>query len=54
MPDTLHTGKTILVGTHEDHGHDDHHDGHEHHEQSFISKYIFSQDRKSTRLNSSH
>ncbi|MBK6609558.1 MAG: cbb3-type cytochrome c oxidase subunit I [Sphingobacteriales bacterium] len=46
MPDTLHTGKTILVGTHEDHGHDDHHDGHEHHEQSFISKYIFSQDHK--------
>ncbi|MDQ6815099.1 MAG: cytochrome c oxidase subunit I, partial [Bacteroidota bacterium] len=31
------------VGTHEEHGHD--HGGHHHHE-TFITKYIFSQDHK--------
>lgn len=28
------------------HGHDEHHDGHHHHEETFISKYIFSMDHK--------
>ena len=32
--------------THEAHGHHDSHDHHDHHEESFVSKYIFSQDHK--------
>jgi len=32
-------------GHHEAHGHHDHHD-HGHHEESFVSKYIFSEDHK--------
>jgi cytochrome c oxidase subunit 1 len=35
--------------THEEHGHHDshgHHEAHGHHEESFVSKYIFSQDHK--------
>ena len=32
--------------THDTHGHHDAHDHHDHHEETFISKYIFSQDHK--------
>jgi cytochrome c oxidase subunit 1 len=32
--------------THDTHGHHDSHDHHDHHEESFVSKYIFSQDHK--------
>jgi len=33
--------------SHEEHGHDDHHDDHHHeHKETFITKYIFSQDHK--------
>ena len=31
---------------HEAHGHHDSHDHHDHHHESFVSKYIFSQDHK--------
>ena len=32
--------------THDNHGHHSAHDHHDHHEESFVSKYIFSQDHK--------
>ena len=32
--------------THDTHGHHDAHDHHDHHEETFISKYVFSQDHK--------
>jgi len=32
--------------THDTHGHHDSHDHHDHHEETFISKYVFSQDHK--------
>jgi len=32
--------------THDTHGHHDAHAHHDHHEETFISKYIFSQDHK--------
>jgi cytochrome c oxidase subunit 1 len=32
--------------THDTHGHHDSHEHHDHHEESFVSKYIFSQDHK--------
>lgn len=36
-----------MHGTHDSHAHDAHHDhGHHHHKESFITKYIFSQDHK--------
>ena len=36
----------ITHDTHDTHGHHDAHDHHDHHEETFISKYIFSQDHK--------
>ncbi len=41
----LNTPQSAEVHTHHSHGHAHHHDGH-HHEQSFITKYIFSTDHK--------
>ncbi len=38
------TSTQTAVHTHTDHGHDDHHEGH--HKETFITKYIFSQDHK--------
>ena len=36
----------ITHDTHDTHGHHDSHDHHDHHEETFISKYVFSQDHK--------
>jgi len=45
MSDTTIHGQEGSVTTHETQGHDAHHE-HHHHEESFISKYVFSQDHK--------
>lgn len=44
---TLHSQQEVVLHPAVEHGHDGHgHDGHAHHHETFITKYIFSQDHK--------
>jgi cytochrome c oxidase subunit 1 len=45
MSEATIQGQSAIGTVAHDHGHADHHD-HQHHEESFISKYVFSQDHK--------
>ena len=45
MSEATIQGQSAIGKVAHDHGHADHHD-HQHHEESFISKYVFSQDHK--------
>jgi cytochrome c oxidase subunit 1 len=45
MSEATIQGQSAIGAVAHDHGHAGHHD-HHHHEESFISKYVFSQDHK--------
>jgi cytochrome c oxidase subunit 1 len=45
MSESIFQGQQTVTAPAHDHAHDEHH-GHHHHEESFISKYVFSQDHK--------